>query len=189
MSTAGIARGLSTLGHPLLTMSLFALFLALRSHDLSTAAASILICAVTVPAAAWTYRKRRQGVYSNFDVSERGQRPSMYAVLIGLMAAASGAMWTAGLPYRFVIGSLCALLLLVLSFCMNFVLKASLHTAFSFYLAVLLWSIGSAAGLTMLALAVLVAWSRVELRRHTVMEVLAGSMLGLVCALAYRLAV
>jgi membrane-associated phospholipid phosphatase len=61
----------------------------------------------------------------------------------------------------------------------NFRLKLSLHALFAFYCAIILFRIGLMWGAMALVLAVLVAWSRLFLRRHTHTELIVGMVLGL----------
>jgi heme/copper-type cytochrome/quinol oxidase subunit 3 len=65
-------------------------------------------------------------------------------------------------------------------------MKLSLHCAFGAYAAALLWPVWPAlAGLAALSLAV--AWSRLQLQRHTRQEVLAGLVVGALAGLAFNL--
>jgi membrane-associated phospholipid phosphatase len=59
-------------------------------------------------------------------------------------------------------------------------LKVSLHVAFLIFAAIVLWQASVPLMAAALGFTVAVGWSRVELGRHSVAEVLAGSALGLI---------
>ena len=139
----------------------------------------LLIGGVVVPVGVLTYRKVKQGKYSNFDISNRRQRAGFYPFVIGLMALATGILIVTNQPQSFIYGMSVALLLLVVSHGVNFFIKASMHTSLSFFLA---WAgslISFRLGVVLGLWAVLVAASRLILKRHTLPEVIVGGLIGL----------
>ena len=134
---------------------------------------------VVIPVSILTYRKVRRGEYSNFDISNRRQRAGFYPYVIGLMASATGLLVATNQPQSFTYGMGVALLLLIVSYGVNFFIKASMHTSLSFFLA---WAgslVNLHLGITIGVLAVLVAISRLILKRHTLPEVIVGALIGL----------
>jgi membrane-associated phospholipid phosphatase len=170
----------SLLGHPLVTAPAFVGFVAWRQLD-GRAASWALGSVVLVVAAIslWNLRKTRRGAYSNFDVSERGQRNSFYPVLLGLLGLATGALFRQAPVGPFHYGLLAVWLMLLACYGLNFWLKVSLHAAMSFFLAFGVLHMHHGWGLLALGLAVLVAASRLVLGRHALPEVVAGAGLGL----------
>lgn len=179
-----LAGVVSFLGHPLVTTLAFVGVLA--KGQLAGAAAiwaigSVLLVVGTI--SLWNYRRTRIGAYSNFDVSQREQRNSFYPVLLVSMGmVTAGLFWQqqAGL-FRY--GMLAAWLLLLLCYGLNFWLKVSLHAALSFFLAVIVLHLYHGWwGLVMMAVALLVAVSRLVLGRHSVRELAVGAAVGVTAA-------
>lgn len=83
-------------------------------------------------------------------------------------------------PAYIIRGGAITLALFVVSWIVNSFLKLSLHALFAFYCATILFRIGMVSGVIAFAFAVLVAWSRLFLQRHTGLELVTGIILGLV---------
>jgi membrane-associated phospholipid phosphatase len=176
-----ISTWVSTLGHPLLTVAVFILFVTFHLFTYSTAfvISAALIGLVVLPVTVWNYLKTKQGKYSNFDVSIRPQRYSMYLLIIGLLTGITIAFFATNQPVSFCYGMLFALGLFVISFVSNFFIKVSLHTALSVFLSIALMAITLPLGIAMGIFAVAIAFSRYILKRHTISEIVAGMMIGL----------
>jgi hypothetical protein len=95
------------------------------------------------------------------------------------------ALWTTGQPVTLLYGMGFALLLVVLSALANLYIKASLHTSVSVFLSLALITLYSASGAVLLSFSVLVALSRLVLKRHTSAEMGAGAIIGLIARAAY----
>jgi membrane-associated phospholipid phosphatase len=176
------SRVVSIVGHPLLTAALFTVFLTSRLFNGPQAVGSTLIIVglIILPIAWWNYRNTRRGNYTNFDVSIRSQRHSFYRVSIGLFGLATLALWLTGQPVTLLYGMGFALLLVVLSALANLYIKASLHTSVSVFLSLALMTLYPNSGAILLGFSVLVALSRVALKRHTPAEIGAGAIIGLI---------
>jgi len=83
-------------------------------------------------------------------------------------------------PPYIIRGGVITLTLFLASWIVNCFLKLSLHALFAFYCAMILFRIGAGWGAIAFPLAILVAWSRLFLHRHTSVEVIAGIALGLI---------
>ena len=175
-----VAGFISVLGHPLLlgtfisAMVFFQLFPLQKAFLLS----GFVLGLVSVPAAAWNYYKTKSGGYTNFDVSVRSQRQSMYLVLSSLLGLACLLAWLSGQPLAFCIGLSLCLAMVLFSFLVNTFLKTSLHAAMSFFMAFGLLQVNLALGSCLLLLAILVGISRLVLGRHSLPEVMSGSCIG-----------
>jgi hypothetical protein len=87
-------------------------------------------------------------------------------------------------PVFAVRGATMSLFLLIIAALINFRIKLSLHALFAFYSAIMLFVINPIAGAVAFALAFLVFWSRLYLKRHDLPETLVGAFLGLLGGLA-----
>jgi hypothetical protein len=175
------ARAISWIGHPLVFVSasvaLIVLFRLANRVGVSVLVA--LIVAVIIPTALLLIRGVRSGRWSDADVSVPTERAGFYppAILISLGGVASLLFLHA--PRFITRGALVTLMLLVIAALINRVLKISLHAMFALYCAVALLAIGWVPGGIAIALAGLVLWSRLYLRRHALPDVLLGAGLGL----------
>jgi len=186
-----IAHAVSALGHPLMTIAVFVIFVALREGDavLPLRYAFLIVAALVIPVAAWNLRQTRTGRYENFDVSVRTQRASMYAVVLVLLIPITIAMKWAPVSRGVRVGMVCIASMFVAASAINFAgVKLSLHAAVSFFVAIVCTSIDLWFGLVLFACAVAVAASRLVLRRHTALEVWLGASLGIATGLAFQLA-
>ena len=59
----------------------------------------------------------------------------------------------------------------------NYFIKSSMHTAFNIFVAALFFSINPYIGLIWLGIAILVGFTRIILKRHTIGEVVAGAII------------
>ncbi len=176
-----VARWISILGHPFIVLPLA---VALTSKSIETTWVLIGVMAVMAFAIV---RKVRRGDWNDFDVSMLEHRPGVYARAIPLMAAAWLLTTWLRRPAPISWGFGVAIAVMVIAAALNrFRLKVSMHAAFTSYGATMPMATmpAFAAGLAMVAL--LVAWSRVVLGRHTVAEVVVGAALGVVGGIALR---
>lgn len=171
-----IARWVSIIGHP---MALVPLAIAVAgARDLrwtSTAAILGLVGAALAVVAIQVRRGVRAGRFSDVDLTRREQRGSSY--LLGLLLAAAVLVALRLMGHRGG-GAVGALVLLAVAALVNLKLKASLHVAFALYAAALVGPRSPVWLALFLAAAALVAWSRLALGRHTVIEVIAGAAIG-----------
>lgn len=171
---------ISAAGNPLITFSVFILFVTFKLFDAQKASwiSLLVIGGVTLPVTVHSYRKTKKGHYTNFDISDRKQRENFYPFLLGLLSVSSVLLFVTGQPAGFCYGSLVFLAMVAVSFVINYRIKVSMHTSSSFYLALSLLKLSVTGGLLMLAFAFLISYSRLMLKRHTLIEVLAGGALG-----------
>ena len=178
---------LSVVGHPLLTLSLFSIYVAFQKLSLNNAVTvtGLLIGGVAIPIAWQNYRRVRRGQYTNFDVSDQRQRAQFYPVLIGLVALVSGLLFATGQPLAFGYGAVCLLVLLIVSYGINLFIKVSLHTSLSVFLTWAVYMLSPPFGVVMGVLAVLVALSRLVLKRHILIEILVGVLTGVLTGISF----
>src|SRR5438477_6399470 len=165
------ARLVSWIGHPLIFVSasvavVVGTQLGLRSLPILLA----LLLSTLVPTAILLLSGVRSGRWSDADVSVRKERQRFFPWAIPFSLAGVIAMWWLQAPSYIIRGGMVTLGLFLVSCLANFRLKLSLHALFAFYCAIILFRIGLMWGAIALMLAVLVAWSRLFLRRHTRIE-------------------
>jgi hypothetical protein len=180
-----IALGISRLAHPLMLVSLFILYSNFMIHDAKTAVwTSLGILGIAViPLIGWNFRKTRKGEYSNFDVSIREQRFSMFGVIFILSFLLVGFLYVSGQPYIILIGSLMLIEALFLVFLLNFWIKASLHMTVSTFICFGLLPLNPMLTGVLCSIIPLIAWARITQKRHTWEEVGAGLAIGLITGL------
>jgi membrane-associated phospholipid phosphatase len=176
-----IANIVSILGHPFLTSGIFTLFISFYLYDgwRAIISAAIIIGVLILPAFLWNYRKSRTGAYTNFDVSDRNQRKSMYWFFLPLYIAVILIMHFTEQSRSLVYGMIASLILFLTSWIANFFIKVSLHSSASFFLAISVMTIHRPSGIFFIFLSFIVAWSRVVLKRHSVSEVIGGGIIGI----------
>jgi membrane-associated phospholipid phosphatase len=181
-----IARAISWIGHPLVfvSVSLGVIVFFRLANRVGVSVLLALIFAVVLPTAWMLFRGVRSGRWSDADVSVRHERKRFYPPAILLSMGGIAALLVMRAPGFVLQGAITTLILLLISALINRVLKISLHSMFAFYCAVILLRINHPIGLIALVLAVLVAWSRLHLRRHALPDVVAGIALGVAGAVA-----
>jgi len=180
-----IATFISTLGHPLLTIPLFILIVLFGNEDSSRAApiSFLIIGCVFIPVTIRLYIKSRNGSYTNFDVSDKIQRRSLYLFVVPLLLIVTIILFATNQSRNLCLGVLFALLLLILSQAINYFVKSSLHVSLNIYLTALIFTVNFKAGVAALLFTALISWSRVKLGRHSVKEVLFGLLIGTIISL------
>jgi membrane-associated phospholipid phosphatase len=118
-------------------------------------------------------RKKLDGVF----VNPRQQRTRIYLLASALGAIGYGLLWYLKAPELLAVTFATGLAAIVVFMAINLFWKISLHTAFmSGAVAVLIIVYGVAAAWTVLLLPP-VAWARMELKQHSVVQVAAGAIL------------
>jgi membrane-associated phospholipid phosphatase len=174
-----VARWISILGHPFILIPALVAAVTVRRLPPERVAliVGIVVLVSVVPMLLLIARQVRSGAWTNYDVSVREQRVGMYPAAFAIATATVLVLAWTGTPPSILQGVLATLLLIGIAWLVNLRLKISLHTAFAVFTALALWpSRGLAAGGLVLALAI--AWSRLEMGRHTLPEVIGGALLG-----------
>ncbi len=179
--TVVFARWVSWIGHPLVFISLsVGIIIALRLANRTGLALSLtLLATVILPMALLLFRGFQSGRWSDPDVSIHAERVRFYPRAISISAVAVLVLLVSRAPGFALRGATMTLFLLIMAALINFRIKLSLHALFAFYSAVILFVINPVVGVVALALALLVFWSRLYLKRHDLLETLVGAFLGL----------
>lgn len=180
------ARLASVLGHSLLTMPVFTTLLAFNMFEPYKAVwiSLLIIVVIVLPVTVKNYIKTKRKEYTNFDISDQQQRQSFYPFVIALTALVTTILYFTPGTDSFFTGTLILLVLLMASALINRVIKCSLHTSASVYLTVVLWQFTVTGSIAMFIFTIIIATSRLILKRHTSIEILTGAATGLIAGFA-----
>jgi len=176
-----LAKVISIIGHPLLTIPVFVIVVLFSGNDSKSALflTFLIIGCVFIPIISWIYLKSKNGSYSNFDVSDQKQRRSLFVFAIPFLAVITVVLFATHQPVKTSICMLFATILVVISQLVNFYIKSSLHVSLTLYLAFIALHINFIFGITLIIMSFFIGWSRIILKRHSLKEVFAGAIIGL----------
>jgi len=179
------ANFISIIGHPLLTFPLFIVIVMFGFKGFNEAAlvSSLIVGGIFIPVILWVYLKSKNGSYTNFDVSDRNQRKSLFLFVIPLLIVVTVILFATNQSRNLCISVLFGLILTVISQFINFFVKSSLHVSLNIYLAALIFTVSFEIGIAVLLFTGLLSWSRIKLGRHTIKEVLFGLSTGAIISL------
>lgn len=185
-----LARAVSIVAHPALLLPAVALA-ALASSDRSgpTLAAALALCIVLAGSVvAYAWRQVAKGRWSHIDAIAPVERRdhNRLAALVLVVGAALTLM--SGREPLVGLGLACGALIIAFAALVSAWLKPSEHVAFGAFAAVIGGLIDPALILAGAVLTMAVAWSRLELNRHTPLEAVVGGAVGLVAGVGLLLA-
>lgn len=182
LSKEKTAKTVSVLGHPLLFGNAYVIFMSFKNLESKTATlvSLLVIFLVAVPIIWNNRRKMKSGEYSNFDVSDRKQRMGFYPFAIGLFVVLLLAFWVLKFPEAVILQTLVFFMMVLTMALVNLRIKASMHAGIAFYIVVNIIAIGIFPGIISLVFALAVSWSRWETKRHDLIEIVIGSLLGFI---------
>jgi membrane-associated phospholipid phosphatase len=176
-----IARIISVVFHPLAVIMAFAMFYITNLYDYEMALIVMWLIGLiaVLPIVVYNSIQLLRGKISNFDLSNQQQRNKSYPLLILILVLlVLSAIWM-NVPKNLILNlGIFALMLTVFYYFRNY-LKISLHASTSFFLAAMLLFDFGMLGFYAAIVSLLVAISRVILKRHTTMEVVIGGGAGL----------
>jgi membrane-associated phospholipid phosphatase len=126
----------------------------------------------------------RSRVFSDLDVSRREQRPLLFlfAGFVAIMYLLGLIILKAPTILFLAVGGFIASILLI-SFVNRYV-KASIHVAASTIFLLVLFILYGGLNIVWLLFLPVIAWARVKAKKHTIQEVVAGAILGIVLPLS-----
>ncbi|MEL6561325.1 MAG: hypothetical protein AAFQ94_24265 [Bacteroidota bacterium] len=142
---------------------------------------SIISIGLSLFAIGWILYEKKIGHYSDFSVSNRKQRYSLYYFAIPAVFGVAVISYVLELPSFFITSFIAGGVLLIASYLSNFVIKSSLHTSVNIYLSIVVFTLDLPLGLLVFFLTIVIAISRVILKKHTVPEVISGFLIGTIC--------
>lgn len=177
-----VASVVSAIGHPLIMTPLIIglILIWFEGYNLGIRGVSIILCLTIFPTAIWMFVKSKYGVNTNFDVSNQRQRIRLFVFTLPLLLITTLILYITNKPEYLYIGFLIGTSLFTISFLANYFIKSSLHVSINSYMAISISLINIPFSLALLFLTLIVAWSRLVLKRHSIIEVCVGLFLGVV---------
>ncbi|MCD9028335.1 hypothetical protein LDO26_08950 [Luteimonas sp. BDR2-5] len=171
-----MARAISIALHPFPLFAALALLVAWRLAPDALPRTAVGIGAAIAIVSVFIWQRRRGGHWQTVDASRRQERPLLY--LLALAVAAGYWLWMGGRGSATSSGVLAAALMLCVAGIANHWIKLSLHMASLAFAGVVLLGLLPSAGIAALLLVPPLAWSRLRMARHTLPEVIGGTVLG-----------
>lgn len=187
--TGQLARWISNIAHPILISLSGVVIIALALGTLTAWKWAFIGLLITVGIPSlyllWLVRSGR---VTDMDVFIRQQRKGPYMVTIGCLLLCWVVMLLGQAPLTFIVVLSASIVEMLMLFLVNLRWKISAHATTASGFTVLLWQLLGPIGLLSVLFTVLVIWSRVYLKRHTLHQTLAGAALGsAVIFLAFKL--
>lgn len=179
-----IATWISALSHPVLVVAISLVYLTNRYatdlSDLLRYSLTGLSLIIIGPALAYILLRWRHEQKIDVDVTDRADRPlPLLVASIGALLGGSYISTRFDIPTVLLISQTLVMMLLVLTV-VTTVWKISIHTSALSALITLLVVIRGLELLPLYALLIPVAWARVLLRKHSVAQIVGGTLLGIV---------
>lgn len=180
-----IAKAISYIGHPLLTIPLFVAVMMFAFEDFEKALlnSALIIGCIFLPLSLRMYFKSKNGTYTNFDVSDRIQRKTLFTFIIPVMIIVTIISLKTSPASAFSLSVLFGTILVIISQIINLFIKSSLHVSLNIYLSALVMTADLRIGIAVFLFSGLIAWSRIALGRHTWKEVVFGTCIGLIISI------
>jgi len=137
-----------------------------------------ILLIIVIPLVLWIIFKIKTGDYANHDVSDRQQRKTLYLFLdVSLISFLMYDYFANQRVHSIILFLFVLLVALQIS---NYAIKSSMHVALNLFVAILFFSENQKIGISWLVLTVLIAISRLILKKHTPKEVLSGFVISLI---------
>ncbi len=174
------AKFISVIGHPLLFGNAYVIFMSFQNLERKMAlmVSFLVIMLVAVPIIWNNYRKMKSGEYTNFDISDRMQRKGFYPFAISLFVVLLLVFWILDFPGEVLHQTLVFFAMVLTMAFVNLKIKASMHAGIAFYIGVNIFVFGFLPGIVTLGFALAVAWSRWQMKRHSMKELVIGAIIG-----------
>ncbi len=180
MNREKTAHFISTIGHPMLTIPAFIITMLFLNESFEKAIwiSLLIIAGIFIPMFFKMFRGAKSGKYTNFDISDQKQRKSFYPFVLILMLSVICILYFTHQPDYIVKSMFFGFLLILVNYLLNFFLKVSLHVSLTIFLGFLIFPIQPILGILTFLFSLLMAWSRLELKRHTQIEIVFGILIG-----------
>lgn len=171
------------MGHPLVTVPFVVVFLLFWMQPFWNALfiSGLVICIIQIPVLINLTRKLKKGKIESYDVSNRNERKKFYFLVLPLLILVNLILFSTNQSKDLIYSFLFATILLLIMQAMNYFIKSSLHVAVNVYLGFLLFDLNPISGILWWIFVLIIAWSRLELKKHTTQEVVCGFMIGALC--------
>jgi membrane-associated phospholipid phosphatase len=180
-----IARTISILGHPLVTLPIGVLLPSLRAAAPADAAAMLAgFLGFALAVMLWSRGRVRSGQWAHIDASHAHERRSLNRFLLPAILIGTALAWLLSSPPRMVLALAASAGIVLAALLLSRWCKPSLHVAFAVLATGLLWPLGHAVATAMAVACLAIAWSRLRLARHTATDLVAGGLAGVLAATA-----
>lgn len=180
-----VSKFVSNLFNPLFSLLVYFLYFTFKFDTFSEGLKKffLLLIFIILPISFWIFKRVKNGKYSDADVSNREERKSLYYFII---AAISIYILANYFFYHFFDRVMLFLLLLLFAMQIsNFFIKSSMHTALNIFTAALFFSQNHSFGIIWLLISVIVGISRIILKKHTLQEVISGTLIASLISLLF----
>ena len=180
------ARWLSIAAHPFVLIGFLVATASARVAPAgdATRVTALVLGFVIAPIAILIIRQRRRGHWNDVDASRKADRPILFAVAAAGLLALLIYLRTSGTHAYLLHGTVVVLVMLAVCAALTRWIKVSLHLACAALTAATLLFLGSPVGWIVVALLAPLAWSRIALGRHSLLETIAGTIIGLMAGTA-----
>lgn len=171
------AQHISRLFHPIM-LNVMTFFIAgvyaLESAWVGIMWAALCVATLVLPTLVYYRIRRRQGAFSDNDVSVRQQRNEIYLFALATLLVGLAGLTMIGTPPVFIALLVGALIVGVVNGTINLFWKISAHATAASTAATVALFYSYWLGLTLWLCALAVGWARVRTRNHTLAQVFAG---------------
>lgn len=177
------------MGHPLVTVPFVVIFLLFQTQPFKSALfiSCLVVGIIQIPVLINLTRKIKKGKIESFDVSDRNERKKFYFLVLPLLILVNLILIFTNQSKDLIYSFLFATILLLIMQVMNYFIKSSLHVAVNVYLGFLLFNLNPIAGIFWWIFVIIIAWSRLVLKKHTTQEVVCGFIIGALCGSVLQL--
>jgi membrane-associated phospholipid phosphatase len=176
---------ISTLFNPIFSLLYYFIFLFWNQESMTDFRKSFvpILLWVVLPIVVWIAWNVKKGNYSDADVSNQKQRNSLYYFILPLLFGYQ--IWLYYIQHQTDRAVFFLSVLFLLMMLSNFFIKSSMHTAFNLYTSALFFKINLGMGILWLVVTLVVAGTRIILKRHSISEIFSGTVIALVVSFLY----
>lgn len=175
-----LAEVISWLFFPPLVATVFFMFLIFwYSNDLGQGLRWLVAIApflVFIPLIFFVVSYKLKWV-SDIDLSHREERPVFLGVFIASLAIASFLLYLLKVPLKFFVFTFAGLVMVFIASAITLYWKISFHTAVTTSVITAIVILGGWVFAPMYLLVLVIAWARVRLKKHTLWQVIGGTLL------------
>lgn len=183
-----LANGISRTGHPIILGTVLALYINFTYFTKGEAKelSFRLLLGIVLPLCIFLIVQIKRGYFKDMDVSNASKRNQLYVFLLILILIQIAFYIILGGNRLVLDGFVMMACYVAVCYIFNlFGIKVSLHTSFAFLTSLLCFKLASELSASLFLFALLVAYSRVILGRHSYKEVLVGAMVGISLGLIF----
>ena len=180
-----ISKFISNFFNPLFSLLLYFLYVTVKFDTFSEGLKKFLMIFLLLifPVFFWIYKGVKSGKYSDADVSNREERKTLYYFIIAAVAVFILINYLLSKSFDMVM--LFLLLLLFVMQISNLFIKSSMHMALNIFTAALFFSQNHIFGIIWLMISIVVGFTRIILKKHTLREVMSGTVIAIIISILF----